>query len=73
MRRLREAGYTLEAIREALAVAGLRVGKSTVQRELSRKPRRNLLAIQAPSVALPQQNEPPRESRRLLRLRMEPI
>ena len=44
MRLLREEGYTLQAIREALAEAGVRVSKSTVQRELTRPPRRRLAA-----------------------------
>jgi len=35
--RLRAAGYTLEAIREALAAAGVHVSKSTVQREAARR------------------------------------
>ena len=34
--RLRTAGYTCEAIREALADAGVQVSKSTVQREVAR-------------------------------------
>lgn len=34
--RLREAGYSLEAIREALADAGVKVSRSTVWREASR-------------------------------------
>jgi len=33
---LRAQGYTLEAIREALAEAGVSVSKSTVQREVAR-------------------------------------
>ncbi len=33
---LRAQGYTLEAIREALAEAGVNVSKSTVQREVAR-------------------------------------
>jgi hypothetical protein len=33
---LHTQGYTLEAIREALADAGVRVSKSTVQREVAR-------------------------------------
>jgi hypothetical protein len=36
MRQLREQGYTFEAIREALAGAGVHVSNSTVQRELAR-------------------------------------
>lgn len=35
--RLRALGYTLEAIREALAEVGIQVSKSTVQREASRQ------------------------------------
>jgi hypothetical protein len=34
--RLRAEGYTCEAIREALAAAGVQVSKSTVQREAAR-------------------------------------
>ena len=33
---LRAQGYTFEAIREALAEAGVKVSKSTVQREMAR-------------------------------------
>ena len=36
MRELRAQGYTFEAIREALAAAGVRVSKATVQREVAR-------------------------------------
>ena len=36
MRQLREQGYTFEAIREALAGAGVHVSNSTVQREVAR-------------------------------------
>jgi DNA-binding transcriptional MerR regulator len=60
IRRLRNAGYTLEAIREALAAAGVHVAKSTVQRELSRKPGQRLLVIQPSGAAQsPAQNPPP--------------
>lgn len=40
IRRLYAEGYTLEAIREALADEGVVVSKSTVQRELAWRPRR---------------------------------
>jgi hypothetical protein len=42
MRELRVQGYTFEAIRQALAAAGVHVSNATVQRELARltKPRR---------------------------------
>ena len=36
MRELRAQGYTFEAIREALAAAGVHVSKATVQREVAR-------------------------------------
>lgn len=36
IRQLRAQGYTFEAIREALAEAGVHVSKSTVQREVAR-------------------------------------
>ena len=36
MRELRVQGYTFEAIREALAAAGVHVSKATVQREVAR-------------------------------------
>lgn len=36
MRALRAQGYTFEAIREALAAAGVHVSNSTVQREVAR-------------------------------------
>ncbi|MBK1611861.1 hypothetical protein CKO44_00050 [Rubrivivax gelatinosus] len=41
IRRLYAEGYTLEAIREALADEGVVVSKSTVQRELAWRPRRD--------------------------------
>jgi hypothetical protein len=37
IRRLRAEGYTNEAIREALADAGVKVSRSTVHREASRQ------------------------------------
>lgn len=44
---LRAQGYTLEAIREALAEAGVHVGKSTVQREAARStPGRQAKAVE---------------------------
>jgi hypothetical protein len=43
--RLQSEGYTLDAIREALAAAGVVVSKSTVQREASRRPSVYGLAI----------------------------
>lgn len=42
IRRLYAEGYTLDAIREALADEGVVVSKSTVQREIAWRPRRNL-------------------------------
>lgn len=36
IRQLRAQGYTFEAIRQALAEAGVKVSKSTVQREMTR-------------------------------------
>jgi len=42
IRRLYAEGYTLEAIREALAEQGVQVSKSTVQREVAWRPRRTL-------------------------------
>lgn len=47
--RLRAEGYTLEAIRDALAAVGVHVSKSTVQREAAREAKRS----QAPGVAAP--------------------
>jgi hypothetical protein len=41
---LRAQGYTFEAIREALAGAGVHVSNSTVQREVARAARRRPLA-----------------------------
>ncbi|MCK7494813.1 MAG: hypothetical protein MZW92_29645 [Comamonadaceae bacterium] len=41
IRRLHAEGYTLDAIREALADEGVVVSKSTVQRELAWRPRRD--------------------------------
>lgn len=45
--RLRAEGYTLEAIRDALAAVGVHVSKSTVQREAARDANR----VQAPGLA----------------------
>ncbi len=45
--RLRAEGYTLEAIRDALAAVGVHVSKSTVQREAARK----VKLSQAPGLA----------------------
>lgn len=45
--RLRAEGYTLEAIRDALAAVGVHVSKSTVQREATRDAKR----VQAPGLA----------------------
>jgi hypothetical protein len=39
IRQLHAQGYSFEAIREALADAGIHVSKSTVQREMSRQAR----------------------------------
>ena len=48
--RLRSQGYTFEAIREALAAAGVHVSNSTVQREVARAARPG---VAASSVVLP--------------------
>jgi transposase-like protein len=42
MLELRSRGYTFEAIREALADAGVNVSNSTVQREVARHQRHSL-------------------------------
>lgn len=56
--RLRSQGYTFEAIREALAAAGVHVSNSTVQREVARAAREP--GVAASSVALPDvQGAPP--------------
>lgn len=44
-------GYTLEAIREALAEAGVTVSKSTVQREVARQSRVRAAAITSDAAA----------------------
>jgi predicted DNA-binding protein (UPF0251 family) len=49
--RLRAEGYTCEAIREALAAAGVQVSKSTVQREAART-RSKSLATQASDLSV---------------------
>lgn len=51
MRELRAQGYTFEAIREALAAAGLHVSKATVQREVARLAKGPTTAAAAFSVA----------------------
>ena len=50
MARLHALGYTLEAIREALAAAGVTVSRSTVQREVARTATR---AVPGPAVTQP--------------------
>jgi hypothetical protein len=52
--RLRAEGYTFEAIREALAAAGVQVGLTTVKREAARRATR----LQIPKSAAP----PPRQA-----------
>ena len=49
--RLRRDGYSCEAIREALAEAGVKVSKSTVQREVARLSRPGLPAGRHGAVA----------------------
>lgn len=49
MRELRAQGYTFEAIREALAAAGVHVSKATVQREVARLAKDPGTAVAAPS------------------------
>lgn len=46
---LRAQGYTFEAIREALANAGIHVSNSTVQREVARAARRRPTLVSASS------------------------
>ena len=48
---LREQGYTFEAIREALAGAGIQVSNTTVQREVARYAKRKTSAAPAPTEA----------------------
>jgi len=52
--RLRDQGYSLAAIREALAEAGVRVSRSTVHREVMR-PRPDRPAAGSPKLALSHQ------------------
>lgn len=52
MVRLRSQGYTFEAIREALAAAGVHVSNSTVQREVARAARQP--GVAASSVVHPE-------------------
>lgn len=54
--RLRSQGYTFEAIREALAAAGVHVSNSTVQREVARAARQPPLAPS--TVILPRDQAP---------------
>ena len=54
--RLRSQGYTFEAIREALAAAGVHVSNSTVQREVARAARQPPAV--SSSVILPQGQVP---------------
>lgn len=54
--RLRSQGYTFEAIREALAAAGVHVSNSTVQREVARAARQPPVA--SSSVILPEGQAP---------------
>lgn len=49
MRELRAQGYTFEAIREALAAAGVHVSKATVQREVARLAKGSATAAAASS------------------------
>lgn len=46
--RLRSAGYTYEAIREALASAGVVLTESTLRREMHREDRRKMHPLHAP-------------------------
>lgn len=50
---LRAQGYTFEAIREALAAAGVHVSNSTVQREVARAARHKVSAASAVVVGSP--------------------
>lgn len=52
IRRLQEEGYTLDAIRQALADVGVGVSKSTVQREATRKPQGPAQAVRVPIAPL---------------------
>lgn len=64
---LRAQGYTFEAIREALAVAGINVSNSTVQREVARAagrwpavaPAAASASVKASAVSSPLQVAPP--------------
>lgn len=58
IRRLYAEGYTLEAIREALAEQGVQVSKSTVQREVAWRPRRTL-APEPPATTPPVRQRQP--------------
>jgi hypothetical protein len=58
IRQLRDKGYTFEAIREALAAAGIHVSNSTVQREVARTTRRAAAMFSADAAASLQVNEP---------------
>lgn len=49
MRELRAQGYTFEAIRQALAAAGVHVSNATVQREVARLAKGSTTAMAAPS------------------------
>lgn len=51
MRELRAQGYTFEAIREALAAAGVHVSNATVQREVARLTKGSATAVAVPSGA----------------------
>jgi len=53
MRELRAQGYTFEAIREALAAAGVHVSKATVQREVARMAKSPANAVAAHSGTRP--------------------
>jgi hypothetical protein len=56
---LRAQGYTFEAIREALAAAGLQVSNSTVQREVARMSREPATAApRAPAVVIHRHPQP---------------
>jgi hypothetical protein len=65
MRELRAQGYTFEAIREALAAAGVHVSNATVQREVARVAKGPATAMAASSVDQPahelQRSEPTAE------------
>jgi hypothetical protein len=53
MRELRAQGYTFEAIREALAAAGVHVSNATVQREVARVAKGPATAVAASSGVQP--------------------